>query len=99
MRKVTTDILTHERNTPGAQMNDGITLYTTQTCGPCRRLKRGLHEAGVDFREVDVNVAPDMAHRIEQATGGYRIVPSVVVGERLLVNPRVEEVLDLVAAN
>lgn len=80
-------------------MSEAITVYTTQTCGPCRRLKRSLHEAGVDFREIDVDLVPDMARRIEQATGGFRIVPSVVVGDRLLVNPRAEEVLGLVAAN
>ena len=80
-------------------MSQDVTLYTTRTCGPCLRLKRRLHEAGVEFREVDVNVVPDMARRIEQATGGFRIVPTVVVGEHLLVNPQVEEVLDLVAAN
>ena len=77
----------------------GITVYTTQTCGPCRRLKRGLDEAGVAFREVDINHEPAVATRIEQATGGYRIVPTVEVGHRLLVNPPLDEVLDLVAAN
>ena len=80
-------------------MSKGITIYTTQTCGPCRRLKRGLDEAGVAFQEIDVDGAPDVARRIEQATGGYRIVPSVAVGDRLLVNPRVDEVVRLVAPN
>lgn len=80
-------------------MSERITLYTTQTCGPCRRLKRGLHEAGVVFREIDVNIAPEVAQRIERATGGYRVVPSVAIGDRLLVNPRVDEVVSLVAGN
>ena len=80
-------------------MSETITLYTTRTCGPCRRLKRGLDEAGVPFREVDVNGVPTVAARIERATGGYRIVPTVEIDGRLLVNPQVDEILRLVADN
>ena len=77
-------------------MSETITVYTTPTCAPCRRLKRGLDEAGVSYREVDVNSDPTLGARIEAATGGYRIVPTVTVGERLLVNPPVVEVLKAV---
>ena len=80
-------------------MSNGIIVYTTQTCGPCRRLKRGLDEAGVSFREVDINHEPEVARQIERATGGFRIVPTVQVGSRLLVNPAVDEVVGHVASN
>ena len=80
-------------------MSDRITLYTTETCGPCRRLKRRLGDAGVPFEELDINAHPAAAGRIEEITGGYRIVPTVQVGERLLVNPSVDEVLDVVATS
>lgn len=80
-------------------MSDNITVYTTSTCGPCRRLKRNLQEAGVSFREIDVNTEPEVARRIEAATGGYRIVPTVRVGERLLVNPPASDVVALAAEN
>ena len=77
-------------------MSDQLTIYTTQTCGPCRRLKRGLEEAGVTYREVDVNTDPVLAARIEAATGGLRIVPTVAVGEALMINPPLGEVLKAV---
>lgn len=80
-------------------MSDGITLYTSKTCGPCRRLKRRLDEAGIAFEELDINTQPAAARRIEQMTGGYRIVPTVEVGERLLVNPDLNEILGVVAAS
>ncbi len=78
-------------------MNEVI-VYTTQTCGPCRRLKRQLVEARVPFREVDVNRAPEVGARIEAATGGFRIVPTVVVGDELLVNPSVGEVTEVLGS-
>jgi mycoredoxin len=69
-----------------------ITLYTTEWCGHCRRLKRQLDELGIAYREVDVDEDPDSGRRIIETTGGYRTVPSVDVGGRLLVNPDIAEV-------
>lgn len=80
-------------------MSDQITVYTTRTCGPCLRLKRRLDDAGVGFREVDIDHEPDIARRIEDATGGYRIVPTVEIGGRLLVNPLPNDVVALAASN
>ena len=77
-------------------MSEKLTIYTTESCGPCHRLKRGLDEAGVTYREVDVDTDPVLAARIEAATGGLQIVPTVAVGEALMVNPPLGEVLKAV---
>ena len=44
--------------------------------------------------DIDRDEHAHHGRRIEQQTGGYRIVPTVEVGERLLVNPTVAEVTD-----
>lgn len=77
-----------------------ITIYTTRWCGHCRRLARQLAEAGIEAPMVDIDSDEHAHHgrRIEQQTGGYRIVPTVEVGERLLVNPTVAEVTEALAA-
>lgn len=47
--------------------------------------------------DIDSDEHAHHGRRIEQQTGGYRIVPTVEVGERLLVNPTVAEVTDALA--
>jgi mycoredoxin len=79
--------------------NHSITMYTTKWCGHCRRLKRQLDEAGISATEVDIDAA-EHAHlgkRIEQRTGGYRIVPTVVVADELLVNPTLQDIRSALA--
>jgi mycoredoxin len=71
-----------------------ITVYVTRWCGHCRRLKRQLDEAGIAVELIDIDLDEHASHgsRIEALTGGYRVVPTVEVGGRLLVNPSVARV-------
>ena len=73
-----------------------VTIYSTRWCGECRRLERQLAEAGIEARMVDIDREEHAHHgrRIELQTGGYRVVPTVEVGERLLVNPTFAEVTE-----
>lgn len=69
-----------------------VTVYSTPWCGYCRRLKRQLDEAGIAYREIDVDATPGYDERIIEASGGYRTVPTIEIGSRLLVNPTLREV-------
>ncbi len=73
-------------------MPDPITMYSTTWCGHCRRLTRQLDEAGISYRVVDVDDDPRFDERIKAATGGYRTVPTLEIGDELLVNPSLPEV-------
>lgn len=75
-----------------------VTMYSTTWCGHCRRLKRQLDEAGIAYEEIDIDDEPQYTARIVAATGGYRTVPTLQVGERLLVNPTVLEVREALGA-
>ena len=71
-----------------------VTMYSTTWCGYCRRLKRQFDDAGIAYQEIDVD-DPRHRHlgdRIIEASGGYRIVPTIEVEGRLLVNPSLKEV-------
>ena len=69
-----------------------VTMYTTTWCGYCRRLKRQMEDEGIEFREVDVDAEAQYDERIIAATGGFRTVPTIEVGDVLLVNPTLREV-------
>lgn len=71
-----------------------VTLFSTEWCGHCRRLKRQLDEAGIGYVEIDVDEHVEFGAPIVAATGGARTVPAVEVGGRLLVNPTVADVAD-----
>jgi glutaredoxin 3 len=60
-----------------------VTIYTTEPCSFCARVKGLLAARGVEFAEV--NLSKDPAGRIElvQRTGMMSF-PQVTVGDRLL---------------
>lgn len=69
-----------------------VTMYSTTWCGYCRRLKREMAEAGIPFREVDLDDDSSHDAKIIAKTGGYRTVPTLEVEGELLVNPSLREV-------
>lgn len=69
-----------------------VTMYSTGWCGYCRRLKREMTDAGIPFREVDLDDDPSHDDKIIARTGGYRTVPTLEVKGQLLVNPSLREV-------
>lgn len=79
-------------------MTDPITVFSTTWCGHCKRLLRQLDEAQIVYRVVDLDEHPHHGARIEAKTGGYRTVPTLEVGEDLLVNPSIVEVKQALAS-
>ncbi len=60
-----------------------VTVYTTEPCSFCARVKGLLAARGVEFSEV--NLSKDAAGRVELAgRTGMMTFPQVLVGEQLL---------------
>ena len=74
-----------------------VTMYSTEWCGYCRRLKREMNEVGIVFEEVDVERDPGHDERIVTASGGHRTVPTVEIDGKLLVNPSLADVREALA--
>ena len=76
-----------------------LTVYSTSWCGYCRRLRLRLDEAGITYREVDIERDPAAAAFVQQANGGNRTVPTVVFPDgRTATNPSFSQVRSGLAA-
>jgi len=76
-----------------------FTMYTTQWCGFCGRLKSQLAREGLEFTEVDIDHDPRGAEVVTKANHGNRTVPTVVFSDgSTLTNPSVDQVSRKLAA-
>jgi mycoredoxin len=55
-----------------------LTMYSTTWCGFCRRLKLQLNEAGIAYREIDIERDPDAAAFVQRVNGGNQTVPTLL---------------------
>jgi mycoredoxin len=76
-----------------------LTMYTTDWCGYCVRLKHGLEREGIAFDEVNIERVPDAAELVMQVNGGNRTVPTVVFPDgTAMTNPSIRDVKKKLAA-
>jgi mycoredoxin len=75
--------------TPGAD----VTMFTTQWCGYCVRLKKLMQREGISFAEVDIENDDAAAELVMQANGGNRTVPTLLFPDgTALTNPSIDQV-------
>jgi len=55
-----------------------ITMFTTNWCGYCSRLKSQLDKAGVGYTEVNVEEVDGTSELVMSLNGGNRTVPTVL---------------------
>jgi glutaredoxin len=63
--------------------DSGVTLYTTEWCGVCKRAKAFLTQNGVPFREWDVEKTEYGAAKFKQLGGSG--VPLITVGSEKMM--------------
>jgi mycoredoxin len=70
-----------------------VTMYTTNWCGYCMRLKKLMQREGIDFAEVNIEVDEGAAELVMKANGGNRTVPTLVFADgSALTNPSIDQV-------
>lgn len=70
-----------------------LTMYTTQWCGFCMRLKAQLAREGIEVAEIDIEVDPEAAAFVESVNGGNQTVPTVVFPDgTAMTNPSLGKV-------
>lgn len=74
-----------------------VTIYTTPSCGYCKKAKSFLDDHGVDFTEHDVSNDREKGQEMVQKSGQMG-VPVIIVGDDVIVGfdkLRLKETLEL----
>ena len=70
-----------------------VTMYTTQWCGFCKRLKAQLARVGVEMAEIDIERDEAAAQFVESVNGGNQTVPTLLFADgATMCNPSVAQV-------
>ena len=70
-----------------------LTMYTTQWCGFCKRLKAQLGRAGVEINEIDIERDEAAAEFVMSVNGGNQTVPTLLFDDgTTMVNPSAAQV-------
>ena len=79
---------------PAADRATGtVTMYSTQWCGYCHRLRSQLDREGIAYEVVDIERVPDAAFIVEQVNHGNQTVPTLVYSDGTAqTNPSVAQV-------
>ena len=70
-----------------------LTMYSTQWCGYCQRLKAQLGREGITITEIDIEHDAEAAALVGKINGGNRTVPTVLYEDGTAVtNPSLRQV-------
>jgi mycoredoxin len=70
-----------------------LTMYSTQWCGYCHRLRSQLDREGIGYEVVDIERVPDAASLVERVNNGNQTVPTLVYPDgSAQTNPSVAQV-------
>ena len=79
--------------------SSAVTMYSTQWCGYCARLKNQLDREGISYDVVDIERVPDAALLVEQANQGNQTVPTLIYSDgSAQTNPSVRDVKAKIAS-
>ena len=75
-----------------------LVVYWRPGCPYCSSLRRALRRAGIETTEIDIWRDSKGAAAVRAATGGDETVPTVALGDTVMVNPAPRAVIAGAAA-
>jgi mycoredoxin len=70
-----------------------VTMYSTQWCGYCHRLKSQMDREGIAYEVVDIEQQPAAADIVARHNGGNHTVPTLVYSDGTAqTNPGIKDV-------
>ena len=73
-----------------------LTVYLRPGCGYCRRLRRSLAREGVAYGVIDIWADPGARDFVRSVADGNETVPTVRLGDEVMVNPEPADLLALI---
>ena len=67
------------------QKEETVIIYTHPDCSYSAAAKDQLIELNIPFKEIDVSLSPEYVAELERLTGGEKITPVIVEGDRVTV--------------
>jgi len=74
-----------------------VIIFSTPTCGYCRKAKSYLKDKGIRFKDIDVSRDPGAARDMERKSG-QRGVPVILIDNRPIVGfdiPKINRLLGI----
>lgn len=71
-----------------------VTVYWRPGCLFCAGLFHSMASAGIAHERVNIWEDPHAAEFVRSVAGGNETVPTVTIGQKALVNPTVEQLVD-----
>lgn len=70
-----------------------ITMFSTEWCGYCKRLKLMLDKTGIPYTIVDIEQTPGTEELVKSVNGGNAVVPTLVYPDgATATNPTLNDV-------
>ena len=70
-----------------SEMATDVTLvvYTRPDCSYSDALLHDLNKDGVEYKQIDLSMFPELVTEVERLTGGERVTPVMVEGDMVIV--------------
>jgi glutaredoxin len=75
-----------------------FTLFRRPGCPYCVRLRRSIRRSGVEVNEINMWEDPSGVAAVRSVTAGSEIVPTLMIGDRAMVNPSPRQALREIGA-
>lgn len=80
-----------------------VTMYSTQWCTYCRRLKSQMDREGIEYQVVDIENDPKSAEYVMSVNGGNQTVPTITFvsasgKDTTMTNPTIVQLKQALAA-
>lgn len=76
-----------------------VTMFSTEWCGYCKRLKTMLDKTGIAYTEVNIEEVPGTEDLVKSLNGGNAVVPTLIFPSgATATNPSLPQVQELLGA-